>query len=290
MFRRVIATTAAALTLCGLAAIPALPAHATPEDGEGCIGLPDVPTAYVCVVSLTPTAVVPTVTTSSIPVTVPRFCYVAGCTSATTVNVPVPGATPSTGNVAVIWYRGTSYPIGFGTGPVVQAIVDGVAAEGSELAGDAVGLATGLAGTVLSYAGTTVNGLAQYAVTTVNNTVTTVNGAVATANGLVATVSQIVLAQVQAVVDTVPTQGELQAAVDAAVVQARAIAAGASATATAFIRDNVTEPLLEIWEPIRDEINDFDPDEHVRERLERLQPTFDRIGEVLYDVIETLPL
>lgn len=281
MFRRVLATTAATLTLCGLAAIPALPAHASPEDGEGCIGLPDVPAAFVCVISVTPTAVAPTVTTSSIPVTVPRFCYLAGCTSPTTVNVPVPGVTPSTGNVAVIWYRGTNYPIGYGTGAVVQPIVDGVVAQGAALAGTA----TALAGTVVTYVRTTADNVTQFAVTTAGNAVTTVNGAVATANGLVATVTQIVLAQVQAVIDTVPTTGELQAAVNAAVAQAIAIANGAVATTTEFVRERVTEPILEIWEPIRDELNEFDANEYVQERLERLQPTFDRVAQIIEDAL-----
>jgi hypothetical protein len=119
---RALATSVAGLALTAGAVVVAGPAAAT---GEGCVGLPSVPAAYVCVVSLTPANAVPTVTTTYIPVTVPEVCYFVDCTGPTTVQVPVPGATPNSGYVAVIRHNNVDYPIGVGTiGTGYQAILD----------------------------------------------------------------------------------------------------------------------------------------------------------------------
>jgi hypothetical protein len=122
LLRRALATTVAGLALTAGAVVVAGPAAAT---GEGCIGLPSVPAAFVCVVSLTPENAVPTVTTANVPVTVPEVCYYVSCTGPKTVQVPVPGATLNSGYVAVVRYKNVDYPIGVGTaGAAYQAILD----------------------------------------------------------------------------------------------------------------------------------------------------------------------
>lgn len=136
MSTRFLATVAAAAAFTAGGVIAAVPAHAGP--GEGCAGLPEMPTAYVCIVSLTPEQGLPGVSTSSIPVRVPPVCYVAGCTQATTVNVPVPGTTEPEGNIAVLSYQGTYYPIGIGL-DVIWPLVEDV----QILAGNVVGIVTG---------------------------------------------------------------------------------------------------------------------------------------------------
>ena len=159
--------TAAALTLAGAGL--ATPAHADPADGKGCVGLPTVPVTYVCVISATPTNAVPTTTTSYIPVAVPPVCYFLDCTDATTVNVPVPGVTEGSGQVAVIYHNGVYYPIGIGSGGIIATV------------GDAVDLAGGLAGTAL----TTVFDVLQFAVDTAGPAI---DDALATADDLAARV------------------------------------------------------------------------------------------------------
>jgi hypothetical protein len=135
LFRRALAPlTALAFAAAGLAV--AGPAAAA---GEGCAGLPEMPQAYVCVVELNPGAVAPDVTTTPVPVRVPPVCYVAGCTAPTVVNVPVPGASAGSGNVAVLYYQGTYYPIGIGL-DVVWPLVQDVLI----VAGDAVGTIQGV--------------------------------------------------------------------------------------------------------------------------------------------------
>ena len=206
---RLLAALAGALVVPVVAASPAF---ATPEDGKGCAGLPQIPATYVCVISATPENAVPTSTTTTVPVTVPRVCYVADCAGPKTVDVPVPGLTPGSGQVAVIWYKGTYTPIAVGTGTLIP-LVNG-----------AVQLATGTV--------STVNGLAAGAVTTVQGvvadlpTAAEVQAEVArivapylkTVNDLVATLpttAQLVAA-VNGVLDTVPTTAEILAAVDSA--------------------------------------------------------------------------
>lgn len=122
VLRRALAVTAAALTMTALAVSPA---SAGPEDGEGCAGFPSIPATYVCVIAVTPTAVVPTTTTTSIPVTVPEFCYVLDCIGPTTVNVPVPGVQPGSGVIAVIWYDGQYIPIAVGQVPPLPPVGGG---------------------------------------------------------------------------------------------------------------------------------------------------------------------
>lgn len=119
MFKKLIAgAIAVAAFTTGLAT----PASAGPGDGEGCAGFPTIPDTYVCVITVTPQNAVPTTTTAMIPVTVPRFCYVAGCTGPTTVNVPVPGVQPGSGVVATLWYKGQYIPIAVGTVPALPPV------------------------------------------------------------------------------------------------------------------------------------------------------------------------
>jgi hypothetical protein len=198
---RWIGALAAALVLPIAAATPA---SATPEDGKGCAGSPAFPQAYVCVISTTPTNAVPTTTTTSVAVPVPRLCYVADCVGPTTVDVPVPGAQPGTGAVAVLWYQDVYYPIAVGQVPSLTLLQPYVTLV-SGLADTAATTATGLAGTALSTAGgavTTANNLAGTAVTTATNlagtaattatglagtALSTAGGAVTTANNLAGT-------------------------------------------------------------------------------------------------------
>lgn len=166
LFHRVVATTVAGLALAAAGVVGAAPALATPEDGEGCAGSPDLPATYVCVISVTPETVLPGVTTTNVPVTVPRLCYVAGCTAATTVDVPVPGVTPRSGVVVTLWYNGSYIPIGVGTVDAIGILFDtidlatevandgietanGVVAYAAQLADGAVATALGLAGAVV---------------------------------------------------------------------------------------------------------------------------------------------
>jgi hypothetical protein len=128
--------TAAALTVAGAGL--ATPAHADPTDGKGCVGLPTVPVTYVCVISVTPTNALPTTTTTSIPVAVPQICYFLDCTDPTTVNVPVPGVSEGSGQVAVIYHNGVYYPIGIGSSGIIATV------------NDVVDLGVGVAGLALS--------------------------------------------------------------------------------------------------------------------------------------------
>lgn len=120
--RRVLAATAAGVAMTAASIAVAGPAAASPEDGKGCAGFPAVPASYVCIISATPANALPTTTTSYIPVTVPAACYVADCTDPTTVQVPVPGAGLNNGDVAVLWYQGTHYPIGVALGGQVLTL------------------------------------------------------------------------------------------------------------------------------------------------------------------------
>ena len=114
------AATALAFTASGL--VTAAPAAAGPLDG--CAGLPEMPAAYVCIVT-NPTGGLPGVASTPVPVRVPPVCYIAGCTQATVVNVPVPSTTEPSGNIAVLTYQGRTYPIGIGL-DVVWPIVEDV--------------------------------------------------------------------------------------------------------------------------------------------------------------------
>jgi hypothetical protein len=142
---RVLATTVAGLALTTGAVVTAGPAAAA---GEGCIGLPSVPAAFVCVVSLTPANAVPTVTSTNIPVTVPEVCYYVACSGPTTVQVPLPGATPNSGYVAVIRHNNVDYPIGLGSvGSAYQAVL-GIGQQALVLANAGVALVIDTYGTV----------------------------------------------------------------------------------------------------------------------------------------------
>jgi hypothetical protein len=120
---RALATTVAGLALTTGAVVAAAPASAAPV-GPGCVGLPSVPAAYVCVVSIDPANAVPNVTTTNFPVQVPAVCYYVDCTDPTTVNVPVPGYSDKTGYVAVITYNGQTYSIGAGVGSTLTTVTD----------------------------------------------------------------------------------------------------------------------------------------------------------------------
>jgi hypothetical protein len=119
-FRRALTGTLAAAALAS--GILAGPAAADPSDGQGCAGVKTVPAAYVCVISVTPQNALPTTSTTGIPVSVPPICYVAGCTNATTVTVPVPGVQPGGGVLATLWYQGVYYPIAVGTVPPIPTV------------------------------------------------------------------------------------------------------------------------------------------------------------------------
>jgi len=122
MLKKLLATVVATAAFAGALAGAAAPASASPEDGKGCAGFPSLPDTYVCVISVTPGAALPGTTTSVIPVDVPRFCYVAGCVEATTVNVPVPGVQPGSGVVAQLWYKGQYISIAVGTVPALPTV------------------------------------------------------------------------------------------------------------------------------------------------------------------------
>lgn len=166
VFHRALATALAGLALtAGLA-----PVAATPEDGEGCAGSPDLPATYVCVISVTPENVVPGTTVGSIGVPVPKLCYVAGCVEGRTVSVPVAGVTPKTGVVATLWYKGAYIPVAVGTADALALVYDtidlatGVANDATETVAYAADLANGVAGTAIGI----VNNAADDAVADAN--------------------------------------------------------------------------------------------------------------------------
>jgi hypothetical protein len=116
---RLLATTVAGLAVAAGTVVAATPAQAT---GEGCVGVPSVPAAYVCVVSLTPTNAVPTVTSTPYTVTVPSVCYYLGCTGDKPVTVPIPGVAEGSGQIALLYYNGVYYPIAVSSGGVVATV------------------------------------------------------------------------------------------------------------------------------------------------------------------------
>lgn len=136
--RRLLTATAVGVAMTAGTIAVAGPAAASPEDGQGCVGTPAVPASYVCVISVTPGNALPTTTTSYVPVNVPPVCYFLDCTDASTVNVPIPGATLNNGAVVVLWYQGVSYPIGLGLGGTVMPIVQGAINLVVREAGEAV--------------------------------------------------------------------------------------------------------------------------------------------------------
>ncbi|HVF06719.1 MAG TPA: hypothetical protein VNA20_17925 [Frankiaceae bacterium] len=125
-FHRAVATAVAGLAFTAAGIAGAGSALATPEDGKGCVGTPAVPASYVCVISLTPENALPTTASTNVPVTVPPLCYLLDCTDETVVNVPVPGVTPTSGVVAVLWYQGQYIPISAGTGWATERVTETV--------------------------------------------------------------------------------------------------------------------------------------------------------------------
>lgn len=148
VFQRAVATVVAGLAFATAGVVAAAPASASPEDGKGCVGSPQLPATYVCVISVTPENVVPSVSTTNVPVTVPSVCYFLDCTEPTTVDVPVPNVTPRSGVVAVLWYQGVYYPIAVGQVDAMQLLAD------------TINFANGVVNTVVG----TVVPLAQYAI------------------------------------------------------------------------------------------------------------------------------
>lgn len=120
------ASVATLIATVALSALTVTPAAAGPDDGQGCVGVPTIQAAYVCVISATPENALPSLTTSSIPVPVPPVCYFLDCTEPTTVHVPVPGASQGSGNVIVLWHNGVYYPIALTSGGVVTTLLDTV--------------------------------------------------------------------------------------------------------------------------------------------------------------------
>ncbi|HWL36973.1 MAG TPA: hypothetical protein VNQ77_12340 [Frankiaceae bacterium] len=113
--RRALATTVATLALTAGAVTVAGSAAASPEDGEGCVGLPSNHAVYVCVISVTPMNALPGTSSTPLNVPVPEVCYYLDCTDETTVTVPVPGVTEGSGQVATLWHNDVYYPIAVGT-------------------------------------------------------------------------------------------------------------------------------------------------------------------------------
>ncbi len=217
--------TTAALTVAGLAA--GGPAYADPSNGEGCAGLPSIPATYVCVIEVTPTNALPSTYSTPVPVDVPKVCYVAGCTDPAPVNVPVPGLTPGSGQVAVLWYQGQYIPVAAGTGTLLS-LVD-----------DVIDLANGGAGTVL--------GIANGAVATVNGVLDglpSVSEIRSMVLGIVNGVVDEVLQEVGGIVDWLPTQDEIVAAVQEIVYEYRPVVYG--------IRDQV----YDLRDAVVDYVND----------------------------------
>lgn len=113
-----------------------------PPGNKGCVGSPEIPKAFVCVVSLTPENAVPAVGTTTIYTQrVPVMCYYVGCTDPMYVPVPGPTVTPNGGSIAVIYYDGTNYPVVI---PGVSA--DELLAALQALAQQAIDLVLGVAG------------------------------------------------------------------------------------------------------------------------------------------------
>jgi hypothetical protein len=135
-------TAAVTATVAGALAIgSASAAHADPQN---CVGLPSVPEAFVCVVSVTPANAIPTVGgTGGTVVTVPSVCYFVACTDPTTVTVPTPTLSGGTGPVAVVYYNGSTYVV---AGPLdfaaIMALIDEVRTTASALPSQVVALAT----------------------------------------------------------------------------------------------------------------------------------------------------
>lgn len=127
MLKRLLTTTVAGAALAAGSLSVAAPAHAGPGDGQGCVGTPTIPLTYVCVISVDPKPLLPNVTITPVPVTVPPICYFAGCTTATTVNVPIPNVSKgSGGNVVVLWHNGVYYPIAVEVDGLVRTVVETV--------------------------------------------------------------------------------------------------------------------------------------------------------------------
>lgn len=205
VIRRALATliAGAVFTVLGAAS-----AYASPEDGEGCVGSPDIRETYICVIAVTPENAVPTTSTTTIPVPVPRLCYLVDCTDPTTVGVPVPGATPGSGQIAVLWYQGQFIPIAAGTDLVFTLLAD------------AITLAEGAAGVAMQ--------VADGAIAEANRIV----GMLPTADEVLTEVQALyaaVSAEVARVIDSVPTVDELESLVEA-------VLASSIATADAFCR------------------------------------------------------
>lgn len=192
VLQRVLATTVATLALAAAGATVAVPANASPEDGKGCVGSPSIPASYVCVISVTPENVVPTTSTTIVPVTVPSVCYFLDCTAPTTVDVPVPNVSPRSGVVAVLWYQGVYYPIAVGT------------IDAMDLVADTIDLATGVAYTALGLAIDLANlaiGIVEREAAEAIQTVEDIVNGLPTLQEILDAISRYIEEQVQPVVD-----------------------------------------------------------------------------------------
>lgn len=172
-FQRAVATTVAGLAFAAAGISVAGSAAASPEDGKGCVGTPGLPASYVCVISTTPENVVPGTSVTNVPVTVPKLCYFLDCTEAKTVLVPVPGVTPRTGVVAVLWYQGQYIPVNVGTGEATALLFSaidlatrtatGAVGTANDTVAYAATLANGAVGTAIGLATSIVDGAVTYA-------------------------------------------------------------------------------------------------------------------------------
>lgn len=126
-FRRAVATATVTLALAAGLAGPA--SASPPEDALYCTGNAAQPATNVCLVTLTPGYVLPTVADTDVPVEVGSVCLpTGGCTSPFVVYVPAAEVTPGSGQVATLWYQERYYTVA--ASPVVVAeILKGLVAE-----------------------------------------------------------------------------------------------------------------------------------------------------------------
>lgn len=134
--------------VAGLAAplLLASPASAGPDDGQGCVGIQGRPLAYVCVVTLDPTAVPSVEQTGTTTLFDENVCYFVGCRRVT-VTAPTYGLDLPESPVLVIYYNGQYHSVSVASLPGAPstdgyvAAVTGAVATGGALAWDAVEIA-----------------------------------------------------------------------------------------------------------------------------------------------------
>lgn len=114
--RRPLLRTLAALAGVAAPLLLGSPASADPEDGQGCIGLQNTPSAYVCLIALDPTAIPGVQQTGTTTLFDDNVCYLAGCRHVT-VTAPTLGLVMPTSPVLVVYYNGTYTSVGLASMP-----------------------------------------------------------------------------------------------------------------------------------------------------------------------------